>query len=162
MGIMGRSMRSSHGDAPSVMLPFGTKVELNGDLLAQILRHAVVGGSAFLIDLGLLCLFVEVCGLGVFASNAISFTVSTVYNYFMSIRWVFVVGEGHSKGQDLMVFSMLSAIGLAMSEFFMWVFFDALGIHYVLAKIVATFLVTIYNFISRKVFLERPIQSAST
>lgn len=158
MGIRGREGRTRGRQAPSVMLPFGTRVELDGKLLNQILRHALLGGSAFLIDLALLCLLVEVVGMGVFASNAISFTLSTIYNYFVSTRWVFMVGEGHSRGRDMLVFTALSAIGLAMSQFFMWVFVDLVQIHYVPSKIIATFLVTIYNFISRKVFLEKPME----
>ena len=123
-------------------------------LLQQITRFAVVGGSAFLIDYGIMILLTELCGINYLISSAISFTVSVIYNYLLSVHWVFNVTEDRSQKQDFAVFIVLSVIGLGINQLIMWVCVDKLQIFYMISKIGATAIVMVYNFITRKIFLE--------
>ena len=50
---------------------------------------------------------------------------------------------------------VLSVIGLGINELIMYVTVDLLIINYMLAKIGATAIVMVYNFITRKLFLEK-------
>ncbi len=62
--------------------------------MQQIIRFAFVGGGAFVIDYGVMIFLTEVGGLNYLISSAISFTVSVIFNYIMSVKWVFnVFGE---------------------------------------------------------------------
>lgn len=120
----------------------------------QIIRFAAVGGSAFFIDYGIMVLLTEVFGVNYLISSGISFSVSVIYNYLLSVHWVFDVSKERSKGQDFLVFIILSIIGLGINQLIMWLFVDKLGIFYMITKIGATGVVMIYNFITRKLFLE--------
>lgn len=124
-------------------------------LFMQIMRFGVVGGTAFLIDYGFLYFFTDICGINYLISSALSFTISVIYNYILSIHWVFDVGENHSKSQDFVVFVVLSVIGLGINQLMMWLLVDKALMWYMLAKIFATAVVMVYNFITRKLFLER-------
>lgn len=124
-------------------------------LLRQIIKFGFVGGTAFLIDAGILFILTEFCGIHYLISGAVSFTVSVIYNYILSIKWVFDAKEGNSKVEELAVFIGLSVIGLGLNQLFMWFFVDLLHIYYMLSKIVATAIVMVYNFITRKLFIER-------
>ena len=123
-------------------------------LWQQITRFAVVGGSAFLIDYRIMILLTELCGINYLISSAISFTVSVIYNYLLSVHWVFNVTEDRSQKQDFAVFIVLSVIGLGINQLIMWVCVDKLQIFYMISKIGATAIVMVYNFITRKIFLE--------
>lgn len=123
-------------------------------LWQQITRFAVVGGSAFLIDYGIMILLTELCGINYLISSAISFTVSVIYNYLLSVHWVFNVTEDRSQKQDFAVFIVLSVIGRGINQLIMWVCVDKLQIFYMISKIGATAIVMVYNFITRKIFLE--------
>ena len=68
---------------------------------------------------------------------------------------MFDAKEGNSKVEELAVFIGLSVIGLGLNQLFMWFFVDLLHIYYMLSKIVATAIVMVYNFITRKLFIER-------
>ena len=57
--------------------------------------------------------------------------------------------------QELTVFIGLSVIGLGLNQLLMWLFVDKLHIYYMLSKIIATAIVMVYNFITRKLFIER-------
>ena len=124
-------------------------------LLNQILKFGVVGGLAFIIDYGILIFLTEVFHMNYLISRTISFIVSVIFNYIMSIFWVFDVDENKNRTTVFSVFIILSVIGLLLNDLFMWVFVDGMSIHYLIAKIIATLLVMIYNFITRKLFLEK-------
>ncbi len=123
-------------------------------LLGQIAGFGVVGVIAFVIDYGLLILLTELLGMPYLVSATISFIVSTVFNYLASMRYVFAHKEGMSRRREFVVFVILSTIGLGLNDLFMWLGTDLLGVPYYLTKIVATGLVMVWNFVTRKKFLD--------
>lgn len=127
----------------------------NKSLIKQIIRFGFVGGGAFLIDYGVMVFLTEVFGVNYLISSMISFCVSVLFNYIMSIKWVFDVSGNRSQVQDLSVFMILSVIGLGMNQLIMWLAVEQLHIFYMISKIGATAVVMVYNFITRKVFLEK-------
>ncbi|MBU3839910.1 MAG: GtrA family protein [Candidatus Ruminococcus intestinipullorum] len=124
-------------------------------LVQQILRFGIVGGSAFVIDYGIMIFLTELVGVNYLLSCGISFAVSVVYNYILSICWVFNISGQRSKQQDFFIFMLLSIIGLGINQLMMWVCVECVGIFYMLAKIIATAIVMVYNFVTRKLFLEK-------
>ncbi|MCD7886139.1 MAG: GtrA family protein [Clostridiales bacterium] len=129
-------------------------------LLHQIMKFGVVGGLAFLIDYGLLALLTEVIGLHYLLSGAISFSVSVIFNYICSVLWVFDVDKKRGGARNLGIFLVLSILGLGINQLLMWLLVEGGGIYYLLAKIFATAVVMVYNFITRKLFLERKVEVA--
>mgnify|MGYP004455753841 CR=1 FL=1 len=125
-------------------------------LISQILKFGFVGAAAFVIDYGLMVLLTEVFNVYSLISAAISFTVSVIFNYVASVKWVFEVDEEkNSKQKQFIVFVILSVIGLIINELIMWIMDSKFGIHYMISKLVATFVVMVWNFITRKIFLEK-------
>lgn len=124
-------------------------------LLQQIIRFGFVGGSAFLIDYGIMILLTEVFGVNYLISSGISFSVSVIFNYVMSIFWVFDVDKEKSGITNFVIFLVLSIVGLGINQLIMWVMVDKAGIFYMISKIMATAVVMVYNFITRKIFLEK-------
>ena len=49
----------------------------------------------------------------------------------------------------------MSTIGLGLTELLMFLAVDKLNIYYMISKIVVTGIVMIYNFVTRKIFLEK-------
>ena len=123
-------------------------------LLAQFMKFGVVGVIAFVIDYGLLAPLTELFGINYLVSATISFTASVVFNYVASMRYVFTHKEGMSRRREFVIFVVLSVIGLLINNGCMWAGVELLGVHYLLTKIVATAIVMIWNFVTRKIFLD--------
>lgn len=123
-------------------------------LALQFLRFSIVGILAFFIDYGLFLLMTYVFGVWYIAASTISFLISTVFNYIMSMRYVFQGKETQTAMQQFVIFCTLSIIGLGLNQLFLWILTGLLSIAAWIGKLGATALVAIYNFITRKIFLE--------
>lgn len=128
----------------------------------QLIKFGAVGAIATAIDYGLMVFLTEIFNVRYLISCAISFTVSVILNYFLSIKYVFNVTHKTSKGAEILIFVFLSVIGLMLNQFLMWWTVERLSINYLIAKIIATVIVMGYNYISRKCFLEERNNSCHT
>lgn len=123
-------------------------------LFVQFCKFGLVGTLCFGIDYGLMVFLTEIAGMEYFVSSAVSFVVSVAVNYILSMHYVFAGREGRKKMTEMVIFVALSVVGLVLNQMIMWIAVDFFHIFYAVAKIFATLMVTIYNFISRKMFLE--------
>ncbi|MEG2530223.1 MAG: GtrA family protein [Raoultibacter sp.] len=123
-------------------------------LIAQLMKFGVVGVIAFVIDYGLLIFLTEVFYVDYLISATISFTVSVIFNYVASMRYVFSHREGMSRRREFVIFIILSVLGLIINDVGMWVGVSLLAVDYRITKIVATVIVMLWNFVTRKIFLD--------
>ena len=137
-------------------------------LMEQIIKFGIVGFFCFLIDYGITVVFTNVFGVHYLVSKFLGFVVSAIVNYILSIKFVFTNKKEMDKKKEFSVFIILSAFGLIINEIVMFICMDVLfpasGLlqRYItrelmvsVSSVVATGIVMIYNFISRKLFLER-------
>lgn len=126
-------------------------------LLEQILKFGVVGFLAFLIDYGILMLLSQVFGIDPVIAAAISFIISLVFNYLASMRYVFSHRDDMSSSHEFVLFLGLSVVGLAINEVIIWIGTKILGtsgLMVTITKVVATAVVMVWNFVSRKRWLD--------
>lgn len=149
-------------------------------LIKQIMKFGIVGIICFLIDYAVLFVCKEFLNIPYLTSSVISFTVSVVVNYILSVKFVFATKEDANKTKEFVVFVVLSLIGLGINQIIMWfgveilirgmlakyyttlalgVWYSIVGFviryDYMFVKIIATGIVMVYNFISRKLVLEK-------
>ena len=123
-------------------------------LIIQLIKFGIVGVIATLIDLAVLMLLKEFMHVDVLAASAVAFSVSVIANYILSMLFVFK-SRGNSKVKEFIVFVALSIGGLLLNQFIMWIGTEIMTAYYLWVKAFALVFVPIYNFITRKIFLEK-------
>ena len=127
----------------------------------KIFMYLLVGGSAALLEWGLFFLFFSVLThAGIFslqtqtvlAATTLAFATSTLYHYFLCNRFVFDSGSRYHKGTEVSLVFLVSAVGLGWNLLLMWIFTSPmlLGLNPMLSKIMASAIVTVWNYLSRK------------
>ena len=122
-------------------------------MILQIIKFGIVGVIATFVDLGVLVLLKELLQVDVLLSSAISFCVSVAVNYILSMAFVFK-SKNQDKVKEIVIFVLLSIGGLLLNQLILWIGITFTPVYYLVVKMFALVIVPIYNFITRKIFLE--------
>lgn len=119
----------------------------------QFVSFAAVGIISFAVDWLLLVALTDLLHIDYLISTSISFLVSVALNYALSMKYVFEHRDDISRRREFTIFAILSAVGLGLTDVLMFAGVAVLNIAYQAMKVIATFCVTWYNFITRRKFL---------
>ena len=120
-----------------------------------IARYFVVGGASAAVDFSIFALLFSGLGWHWFVAASVGFILATAFNYALSVYFVFTSGVRFAKRHEIGLVFLVSAVGLAMNQFALWVGFKQLGIDVYLAKVLATGAVFFWNFGARRYFIFR-------
>ena len=123
-------------------------------LIIQLIKFGIVGVIATLVDLAVLMILKEYMMVDVLIASAVAFSVSVIANYILSMLFVFKGGKS-GKSKEFLIFVALSIGGLLINQFIMWIGTEIMTAYYLWVKVFALVFVPIYNFITRKIFLEK-------
>jgi putative flippase GtrA len=123
-------------------------------MLAQFLKFCVVGASGTIIDFGLTYIFKEKLRANKYISNSIGFISAATSNYILNRVWSF---ENHNPaiGEQYMLFMAISLLGLGINNGVIFLSTKKFHPNFYVAKIVATGVVTLWNFAMNYLFTFR-------
>ena len=129
----------------------------------KIILYLFVGGTAALVEWGLFYLFFYhvFVGLGLsvdsltLVATALAFALSTLYHYFLGNILVFDSGSKYNKGKELSLVFLVSIMGLVFNLMFMYLFVGWLNLQPMLAKVITSCIVVVWNYLSRKKWIFR-------
>ena len=124
------------------------------DRLGEVIRFVVTGGVCFLIEQAVLSLLKEIFGLDVNIGTPIAFLVSVVANYLLCVKWVFPGADG-SGGKTKAGFVLTSGIGFFGQDGILLTLFGIQLKVYHLNKAIATLLVMIWNYFTKRLILKK-------
>lgn len=129
-------------------------MENQSDLSRQFAKFALTGGICVVVDYAVLIYLTERIGINYMYSGGISYALSILLNYLLSIRFVYESSGNRNRLVEMAIFTLLGIIAWIFNQMIMWITVNTFHIYYAVAKILATLIVSVYNFVSRKVFLE--------
>ena len=115
----------------------------------ELVRFCFVGGLSLIVDCAVLYGLTEIFGVHYLCSAGISFTVSVLFNYWLCVAYVFK-GAKKQTTKQATIFIGSSIVGLGLNQICMWFFVEIVSIHYMLAKLGATVIVTIWNYVMKR------------
>lgn len=117
--------------------------------LAEVIRFVITGGASFIVDFSIMLFLTEKLGFHYLFAASMGFSISVIFNYFLCSKWVFKSQNKRSiQGTTLFVGS--SIIGLIINQILMWFLVEFVHIFYMVAKIITTMIVLIWNFIIKR------------
>lgn len=124
-------------------------------LFLQIFKFVIVGGLSFVLDFILYYIFTRFLSIGEMTSQVMSFSISLIFNYMMSMRYVFVSKDSLKKHHEFMIFVTLSVLGAGLNWLLFYLMVYVLSINDLITKIVVAGIVMVFNFVTRKLFIEK-------
>ena len=133
-------------------------IDYTNNEFVKIILYLFVGGTAALVEWGLFYLFFYylLVGLGLsvdvltMVATALAFGLSTLYHYFLGNILVFDSGSKYDKSKELSLVFLVSIMGLVFNLVLMYVFVGLLSWQPMLAKVITSCIVVIWNYLSRK------------
>ncbi len=123
-------------------------------LCKQIIGFGIVGLLAFFIDYTLFAFLYKIIGIHYLIAAVISFCVSLAFNYAASMRYVFRHKSDMTRRREVILFFVGAVIGLGINEIMLYVGDVVFRIDPLITKILATVVVAVWNFVTRKIFLD--------
>ncbi len=133
--------------------------------LREIVRFLIAGGAGFAVEFVTLILLKEKLGLDTLIATPIAFVLAVIVNYLICVFWVFD-GAREQNPRSRIAFFLTSAAGLGINEILMLLFrmiwgeetqlFTVFSFRfslYMLNKILATAIVMIWNYFTKRYIL---------
>ena len=123
----------------------------------RFVRFVISGGFATLTNLGVVYLCTDVFGVYYLASSAIAFVFAFALSFTLQKFWTF---DNHSlevvHRQLILAFTVAGA-NLLVNTFLMYSFVEYVGLHYLLAQIATSALISLETFfVYRQVIFRTP------
>ena len=133
-------------------------IDYTNNEFVKVILYLFVGGTAALVEWGLFYLFFYylLAGLGLsvdtltMVATALAFGLSTLYHYFLGNILVFDSGSKYDKSKELSLVFLVSIMGLVFNLVLMYVFVGLLSWQPMLAKVITSCIVVVWNYLSRK------------
>lgn len=120
-------------------------------VIKQFIQYAFAGAIAFVGDFAMFYLALQV-GIHYLIATSLGFCVGLLCNFMLCITWIWR-GTSATKPKDFIVFSAIGLAGLGIATSFMWLLVETAHIAPLIAKILTSAVVLIWNFTLRKLLV---------
>jgi len=124
-------------------------------LLKKFVGFAGVGALATAVQYLILVLLTELGGVSPVYASATGYAVSAVLNYLMKYHLVFGSDEKHRAAAPK--YALISAVGLTLNTALMHLGTQVLDLYYLVAQVIATGLVLLWNFFANAIWTFRAL-----
>jgi putative flippase GtrA len=114
-------------------------------LLEKLVKFAVVGFSAFMIDFGTTYLLKEKAKANKYLANTTAFIISASYNFTFNRLWTWGSVDDNIAMQALK-FGGVMTTGLVIASGLIYVFNDRMKLNFYISKLMAVSVVMVWNF----------------
>jgi len=114
-------------------------------VIVKLLKYMLIGIGATAIDFGLTFLLKEKAKINKYIANSIGYTSAATFNYIFNRIWTFDDTNPQIITQYL-IFTTISLIGLGLTNLFIWIFNEKLGVNFYVSKVIALFIVFVWTF----------------
>ncbi len=115
------------------------------EVIIKFLKFGIVGASGVGVDFGITWLCKEKLRLNQYVANSTGFLCAVVSNYLLNRVWTFR-SQDPAVAMQFSKFLLASLVGLAINNAIIYLLNERLGVKFYTAKLIATGVVTLWNF----------------
>ena len=119
----------------------------------RLLKYFFVGGFAASVDIGLFSIFSVFLGWSWIPVSIFTFTLATLINYFLSIKFVFKSGARHNQKTEISAVFIVSGLALLVNQILLYAAIELFGWYLIFSKVLATAAVFFWNYFGRSRFV---------
>jgi putative flippase GtrA len=114
-------------------------------MILKFIKFCAVGLSGMLIDFDVTFLLKEKVRINVYLANSCGFILAAWSNYALNRIWTFESANSQIAG-EYSSFIVIALIGLGINNLVIWALSGKLRFNFYVAKLIATGVVTVWNF----------------
>lgn len=131
---------------------------LSKENIKQFISYFWVGGTAALVEWATFYLLERFSGISYLTATVLAFIVSTTVNWILGRSFTFKESRyAEKRGKEFFLVFLVSVIGLCLNLLLMFLFVSGMGMDTdwlkTAAKVMATGIVFIWNFLARKLLV---------
>ncbi|MBV6441006.1 MAG: GtrA family protein [Haliscomenobacteraceae bacterium CHB4] len=115
------------------------------ELFIKFIKFGIVGASGVGVDFGITWLCKEKLRLNKYVANSTGFLCAVVSNYLLNRVWTFN-SQDPAVAMQFSKFLLASLIGLGINNGIIYLLNERLGVKFYTSKLIATGVVTLWNF----------------
>lgn len=123
-------------------------------ILTQLAKFVIAGVITTAIDWVLFAILVYSLNIAPLIAQIFAFSGSTLISYYINTIWVFDTTKNKTRRRLVAEFFIFSGIAFVISEVLLYIFIYQLGMNDMIAKVFTTAVTMVFNYITRKIFLE--------
>ena len=123
----------------------------------RFVKYSMIGGASAIVDWGLFYLLAIILDLHYILSGTISFTLATLFNYFIGITFLFDSTARFTKQNEILLIFLISLIGLTINLFFLFLFSSWFLLSLMGSKILASVFALVWNFSMRNYYIFKKV-----
>lgn len=122
-----------------------------GSLLnKKFIVYLAIGGTAAVLEWAIFYFLNIVENVNYLLAVVLSFVLATLFHYLLTTKYVFESGAKYKKTTELSLVFVVSVLGLLWNLLIMYLLVGFFACEAMLSKIIASALVTMWNYLARK------------
>lgn len=122
--------------------------------MIKAMKFAVVGVANTLVDFGMFTLLAELLSVDIYLSQLVSFLAGTANSYVFNRSWTFKSSQKFWS-PVLIRFLLLNLAMLLFSSSLLWLFYQQMGFHKLVAKACSVVISLAINFVINRLWVFR-------
>ena len=113
---------------------------------SKILKYLISGGSAAIINLGILFVLTNYFAVWYLASSGMAFICAFMVSFSLQKFWTFGDASLHLIKKQLVMYLGAAVLNLGLNTLLMYGLVEHLGLHYIFAQIITSGIIAIGSF----------------
>jgi putative flippase GtrA len=119
----------------------------------KIAKYIISGGTAAVVDLAALYVFVEWFHMWYVLSAIIAFLIAFCFSFTLQKFWTFKDREVENVHKQATVYFVVSVVNLGVNTLLIYLFVEYLHLHYFVSQIIAGGLLAVSSFFIYSIFI---------